>query len=121
MSSIEIITSREKRRYWGRSEKRRWVAALEEPGANASEVARAAGVSTSLLYRWRQQLAASCAVPAFVPVTVATVAVKPTGEAEHSTISIAFGANVRMTIEGVPDAQTLSTAISALKAAPDRR
>ena len=120
MSSIEIITSREKRRYWGRSEKRRWVAALEEPGANVSEVARTAGVSTSLLYRWRQQLAAPRKIPSFVPVTVAPEAVKQVGEPAHSTISIGFGANVRMTIEGVPDAQTLMAVIGALKA-PDRR
>ena len=120
MSSIEIITSRERRRYWGRSEKRRWVAALEEPGANASEVARTAGVSTSLLYSWRQQLAAPRKIAAFVPVTVAPEVVKEAGEPAHSTISIAFGAHVHMTVEGVPDAQTLSAVIGALKA-PDRR
>jgi hypothetical protein len=77
-------------------------------------------VSTSLLYRWRQQLAAPRKIPAFVPVTVAREAVKPTEEPAHSTISITFGANVRMTIEGVPDAQMLSAVIGALKA-PDRR
>jgi len=36
MSAIEIITSNEKRRYWTRAEKRRWVLALEAPDANAS-------------------------------------------------------------------------------------
>ena len=59
MTAIEVITSREKRRYWTRAEKMRWVLALNEPEANASDVARRAGVSTSLLYRWRQQLAAA--------------------------------------------------------------
>ena len=29
---------------------------VEEPGAVASEVARAAGIHTSQLFRWRQQL-----------------------------------------------------------------
>jgi transposase len=56
MTAVEIITSKEKRRYWTRAEKMRWVLALSEPDANASDVARRAGVSTSLLYRWRQQL-----------------------------------------------------------------
>jgi len=68
MSAIEIITSNEKRRYWTRAEKRRWVLALEAPDANASDLARSAGISTSLLYRWRQQLAASRDVPAFAIV-----------------------------------------------------
>ena len=56
MAHVEVITSGEKRRYWTRAEKMRWVLALNEPNANASDVARNAGVSTSLLYRWRQQL-----------------------------------------------------------------
>ncbi len=77
-------------------------------------------MSTSLLYRWRQQLVAPRKIAAFVPVTVAPEAVKPEGAPAHSTISIAFGASVRMTIEGVPDARTLSAVIGALKA-PDRR
>jgi len=120
MSAIEIITSNEKRRYWTRAEKRRWVLALEAPDANASDLARSAGVSTSLLYRWRQQLAASREVPAFVPVAVASEAAKQTCEPPLATIAITFGANVRVTIEGAPDAQTLCTVISAL-AAQDRR
>jgi transposase len=120
MSAIEIITSNEKRRYWTRAEKRRWVLALEAPDANASDLARSAGVSTSLLYRWRQQLAASREVPAFVPVAIAPEAAKQTCEPPQAAIAITFGANVRLTIEGAPDAQTLCTVISAL-AAQDRR
>ena len=46
MTAIEVITSKEKRRYWTRSEKTRWVLALNEPDANASDVARRAGAST---------------------------------------------------------------------------
>ena len=116
MSSIEIITSREKRRYWTRNEKRRWVAALDEPGANVSELARAASVSTSLLYRWRQQLAAPRKLPSFVPLAVTPEAATGTAGPPEATISIAFGANVRVTIEGAPDVHTLSAVINALRA-----
>jgi transposase len=58
MDRIEVITSVERRRRWSRAEKERWVAALEEPGAVAVDVARKAGVDPSLLYRWRRQAAA---------------------------------------------------------------
>jgi transposase-like protein len=74
MNRIEVITSVERRRRWSRAEKERWVGALEEPGAVAAEIARAAGVDRSLLYRWRQQLAASREVPCFVPVAIADAA-----------------------------------------------
>ena len=59
MNRIEVITSVERRRRWSMAEKARLVAAMDEPGAVVTEIARAAGVDVSLLYRWRRQLAAS--------------------------------------------------------------
>ena len=53
---VEVITSVQRRRRWSRAEKERIVAAALEPGAVASEVARAAGIHSSQLFRWRQQL-----------------------------------------------------------------
>jgi len=53
---VEVITSVEGRRRWPRAEKERIIAASLEPGAIASEVARAAGIHTSQLYRWRRDL-----------------------------------------------------------------
>jgi transposase len=120
MNRIEVITSVERRRQRSRSEKEAWVAALMEPGANATEVAKRAGIDRSLLYRWRQQLAASQdGLPAFVPVTVAPAAPEPPQVSPRTAITIAFGANVRMTIEGSPDETTLANVIGAL--AGDRR
>jgi len=55
-TQVEVITSVQRRRSWSRAEKERIVAAALEPGAVASEVARGAGIHTSQLFRWRQQL-----------------------------------------------------------------
>jgi transposase len=121
MATVEVITSKEKRRYWTRAEKMRWVLALNESDANASDVARRAGVSTSLLYRWRQQLAAAKKCLAFAPVTVsAPASERSSSELGRGTMTIAFGATVRLTIEGAPDAATLSCVFDAL-AGRDRR
>ena len=62
--AVEVITSVERRRRWSRAEKERIVAAAMEPGAVASEVARAAGIHTSQLFRWRQQLCERTQIPA---------------------------------------------------------
>ena len=68
-AQVEVITSVQRRRRWSRAEKERIVAAAIEPGAVASEVARAAGIHTSQLFRWRQQLCER--IPAiFNPVAV---------------------------------------------------
>jgi transposase len=64
----------QRRRRWSRAEKERIVAAALEPGVVASEVARDAGIDTSQLFRWRQQLCERTPAPlAFNPVAVAPV------------------------------------------------
>jgi len=63
-TQIEVITSVQRRRRWSRAEKERIVAAALEPGAVASEIAREAGIHTSQLFRWRQQVCKRTPVPA---------------------------------------------------------
>ena len=53
---IEVVTSVERRRRWSRGDKERLVAACLEPGAVLSEIARAAGIHVSQLFRWRKEL-----------------------------------------------------------------
>jgi transposase len=70
-AQVEVITSVQRRRRWPRAEKERIVAATMEPGAVASEIARAAGIHASQLFRWRQQLCERAQTPvAFNPVAV---------------------------------------------------
>ena len=70
-AQVEVITSVQRRRHWSRAEKERIVAEAMEPGAVASEVARAAGIHSSQLFRWRQQLCERAQIPAvFNPVAV---------------------------------------------------
>jgi transposase len=66
---MEVITSVQRRRRWSQSEKERIVAASLEPGAVASAVARAAGIHTSQLFRWRRDLCEPPR-PAFAAVAI---------------------------------------------------
>ena len=50
MDRIEVITSVERRRRWSTAEKIRLVAAMDEPGAVVTEIARGAEVNASLLF-----------------------------------------------------------------------
>jgi transposase len=54
-TQVEVITSVQRRRRWSTEEKQWIVAAAIEPGAIASEVARAAGIHASPLFRWRRR------------------------------------------------------------------
>lgn len=73
MGRMTLITGRERRRRWSKEEQARILAAIEEPGAVVAEVARAAEVCTSLVYKWRREARAADAmngVGGFAPVVV---------------------------------------------------
>src|SRR5205085_12137741 len=101
---VEVITSVERRRRWPRAEKERIVAASLEPGAIASEVARAAGIHTSQLYRWRRDLCDRAGGNSTFAVTIALAAEPPVAAA--GTIEIEFARGARLRITGAVDAAT---------------
>ncbi len=129
-AQVEVITSVQRRRHWSLAEKKRIVAAALEPGAVASEVARAAGIHSSQLFRWRQQLCERTQIPAvFNPVMVAPVppampSLLPerTGSGSPEgpgVIEVEFAAGGRMRISGSVAASTVSALLKAL--AKDKR
>src|SRR5215510_1158593 len=104
-TQVEVITSVQRRR------------------RVASEVARAAGIHVSQLFRWRQQLCgAERAAPRFAPVAVvpepgAGAAPPRTPE----TIEIEFGRGVRMRIIGACDASIVKVMVGVLAKIGRRR
>src|SRR3954449_3615641 len=118
--TVEVITSVQRRRRWSRAEKERIVAAALEPGASASEVARAAGIHVSQLFRWRQQLCERVQIPAaFNPVAIAAEPAPasptiPVVSEAGGTIEIEFATGGRMRITGPVDARTVSALMKAL-------
>src|SRR5882724_10841464 len=108
-TQVEVITSVERRRRWSRSEKERIVAAALEPGAVASEVARAAGIHASQLFRWRQELCLPEGPPAFSAVAVlpepGVPSTAPVAQAA-GVIEIEFAGGGRMRITGAVEAST---------------
>lgn len=125
-AQVEVITSVQRRRRWSRAEKERIVGASLEPGAVASEVARAAGIHASQLFRWRQQLCERAQTPTtFNPVAIATepgtVALPSPTPPRVGTVEIEFAAGGRMRISGPVDGATVSALIKALAKSKRRR
>jgi transposase len=114
--AVEVITSVQRRRRWPRAEKERIVAAALAPGAVASEVARAAGIHTSQLFRWRQQLCGPAAASAgFSAVAIVPdTGVKAAPGTATSMIEIELAGGTRMRITGAADPATVSALIVAL-------
>ena len=123
-TQVEVITSVQRRRHWSRAEKERIVAEAMEPGTVASEVARAAGIHSSQLFRRRQQLCERAQIPAvFNPVIVkpGSEAASPVVPERAGVIEIEFAAGGRMRISGPVDASTVSALMKALAKGKRRR
>jgi transposase len=119
-----VITSVQRRRRWSRAEKERVVAAAMEPDAVASEVARAAGIHASQLFRWRQQLCEREQIPAaFNPVAVvaAPEPVSSPSTPGAGVIEIEFATGGRMRITGPVEASTVKALIAVLAGRKHRR
>ena len=123
-TQVEVITSVQRRRRWSRAEKEQIVAAALEPGAVASEVARAAGIHTSQLFRWRQQLCERAQIPAaFNAVAIARepATVSPPSPESAGVIEIEFATGGRMRITGPVDTSRVSALVRALAKSKRRR
>jgi transposase len=55
MGQITVFSGVERRRQWSDEQKLGFVAAAFAPGAVVAEIARAANLSPSQIYRWRRQ------------------------------------------------------------------
>jgi transposase len=96
MTTVEVITSVERRRRWSREEKLRIVAESAQPDRTASQVARAHGIAPGQLFTWRRQLLAAAVgegESCFVPVRMASgpAAAEAQHVAQHIEIRLLNG------------------------------
>lgn len=129
---IEVITSVERRRRWSRDDKERLVAACLEPGAVLSEIARAAGIHVSQLFRWRKEFCrieepsmqtANTLVP--VIVSEATPAAQPVvsepsipshSRRKRSDVTIELGRGRRVRVDSDIDTEALGRILDVVLA-----
>ena len=123
-AQVEVITVGRRRR-WSRLEKERLVAASLEPGASASEVARAADIHVSQLFRWRKQLCDRVSAPCPVLLPVEVVAAETSGLSEPSgvpprrrrragVIEIALSGGRRVRVDRDVDVEALRRVLDVL-------
>mgnify|MGYP000305901376 FL=1 len=101
-----VLFGPERRRRWSEDERRRLLATAFAPGAVVTRVARDNDVSTSLIYKWRQEARAERA-PTFVPAILAEPPLRfhaepmgvATGTAAVITIELSCGARVSIASE----------------------
>ena len=113
MSRVEVISGRERRRYWSKEQKRAIVAEAFAPGASVSVVARRTDIYAGQIYRWRRQLCS--AVAGFAEVVVSP-AVCERPEADAATVEVALGGDIRVRIPVTTPADLACAVIKAVVA-----
>jgi transposase len=128
---IEVITGRERRRRWTSEQKREIAAESLQPGVSPIMVARRYGISSGLLYTWRQQLlcgalgAVADTKPRFVRVDVVAghpdleVAVPLTpamssGTEPDGRIEIVLSGGARVSVDAQVNEAALRRVLAAL-------
>lgn len=116
MPQIALLTGPERRRRWSDDERRRILAAAFTPGAVVADVARQLDVSTSLIYKWRQQALAGepAAAAAFAPAVMLAepaAAVPP----DPTAIIVELSNGVRLRIGSQASAALVTAALQALR------
>lgn len=120
---IEVITSVERRRRWSREDKERLVAACFDPDAVISEIARAAGIHVSQLFRWRKELCrleepqtetGTVLVPVIVSEAISSVSpiqpeppTTPHPRRKRSDVTIELGRGRRVRVDSDIDTEAL--------------
>ena len=99
MSQVTLLTGPERRRRWSEEDRLRILAAALAPGAVVKDVARQYDVSTSLIYKWKREMApVESGLPVFAPaVVVGEPASGPTfSDAAAITVILIRGVEVRI-------------------------
>ena len=124
-----------KRRRWPEALKREVVAALSEPGASVSIVARRYDLNANQLFKWRRQFGGASdgasvepvrllpveITPASVPVAEARVAgASGLSAAPAGSIEIALRGGTKVRITGAVDPAAVAAAVGAVMAARRR-
>jgi transposase len=119
MTTVEVITSVERRRRWGREEKLRIVAESAQPERTVSQVARAHGIAPGQLFTWRRQLLASAierheVESGFVPVRITSQPVAATATSIERAIEIRLASGVVISVGRDIEIEPLRRVLTAL-------
>ncbi len=114
MSQITLQTGRERRRRWSEDEQREILMAAFVPGAVVTDVARRYEVSTSMIYKWRQQALMQADVN-FVPAVVLPEAVSAPPMPIGPAIVVDLAGGTRLAIDAQASVALVGAVLRALR------
>ena len=116
MAIATVLFGPERRRRWSEDERRRLLAMAFAPGAVVTQVARDNDVSTSMIYKWRQEARVERA-PTFVPAVLAEPPVRfhEVAPAGAAAITVELACGVRVSIASNASTALVTATLRALR------
>jgi transposase len=119
MAQITLLTGPERRRRWSGEDRARILAAAFAPGAIVADIARQFEVSTSLVYKWREQALAVRSGGAFAPAVLAPAPppAPPPASAplDATAILVELANGTRLKIATLASPELVAAALRALR------
>src|SRR5271170_6969464 len=109
MGQITLLTGPERRRRWSEDERQRILAAAFAPGAVVADISRQFEVSTSLIYKWREQAMVGKPATTFAPAMLAAEPSPAAPLLESAAIIVELANGTRLKI-GAQCSAALATA-----------
>lgn len=106
MAQITLLTGPERRRRWSDEERERILAAAFAPGAVVASISRQFEVSTSLIYKWREQALAVQPGSAFAPAVLTGELPPATADTTAILVELANGTRLKISTHACPELVT---------------
>jgi transposase len=115
MPSVTVLTGPERRRRWNLEERRRILVAAFTRGAVLADVARQFEISTSLIYKWRQQALDDKPGVAFAPTVLLSAPSPEPAAPELPAIIVELVNGTRLKIAAQASPALVTAALQALR------
>ena len=115
MARVTLLTGPKRRRRWSAEDRERILTAAFAPGATVADIGRQFEVSTSLIYKWREQAMTVRAGAAFAPAVLAAQAPRASAPLDATAIIVELANGTRLKIAKLASPELVAAALRALR------
>ena len=115
MPQVTLLTGPERRRRWSEEDRVRILGTALAPGAVVKDVARRYDVSTSLIYKWKREMASVEAGSGFAPAIVVDASASGSAVSEAAAVTVVLGRAIQVRIAAAAPASLVTAVLQTLR------
>ena len=115
MAQVTLLTGPERRRRWSEEDRLGILAAALAPGAVVKDVARQYDVSTSLIYKWKREMAPAKTGSGFAPAIVVDEPASGSAISDASVVTVVLARGIQVRIAAHAPASLVTAVLQTLR------